>query len=201
MTELEVIEQLSNYKRLVARKKVLETYSVGAGITISRLNQDDQLQELHGKLRGMPSYMYLSKREQKLESVAHNYLKQYPAGVKSQQRAIPNIGDDIADTKLLRELKQKIEKVVAARGYEIRDDIDAVLDRVAELQDLQDKIQKIDNVLEALENYKPEYANLLRYHYLEDKSWSEVAFEMNISKDVFYRRRKKAIKEYENIAN
>ncbi|MCR8658954.1 DUF1492 domain-containing protein [Paenibacillus endoradicis] len=201
MTEQQVVEQLSNYKRLVARKRVLETYSVGAGITISRLNQDDQLQELHHKLRGMPSHMYLSKREQKLESVAHSYLEHYPAGVRSQEKAIPTIGNDAADTKLLKELKQKIEKVVAARGYEIRDDIDAVLDRVAELQNLQEDIQKIDNIIEALENYKPEYAELLRHHYLERRTWSDVAFEMNISKDVFYRRRKKAILEYAKLAN
>ena len=201
MMEQQVIQQLSSYKRLVARMRVLETYSVGAGITISRLNQDDQLQELHRKLKGMPSHKYLSKKEQELESVAHSYLTHYPAGVLSQERAIPTIGNDDADTKLLRELKQKIEKVVAARGYEIRDDLDAVLDRVAELQGLQEDIQKIDNVFDALERYKPDYAQLLRFHYLEDKSWSEVAFEMNISKDVFYRRRKRAIIEYEKLAN
>lgn len=74
-----VIDQLSEYRQSLARIKVLSSYSVGAGITISRLNEDDHLQELHRKLRGRPSYMYLSKREQKLETAAHTHLTEYPS--------------------------------------------------------------------------------------------------------------------------
>lgn len=50
--EQSVIEQLSQYRQKKARIQVLSNYSVGAGITVSRLNEDDQLQELHRKLRG-----------------------------------------------------------------------------------------------------------------------------------------------------
>ncbi|MEB9892982.1 RNA polymerase subunit sigma-24, partial [Bacillus cereus] len=80
--EQQVIEQLTGYRDIVGRLRVLETYSVGNGITVSRLNEDDHLQELHRKLRGLPSYMYLTAREQRLESIAHAYLTDYPAGTR-----------------------------------------------------------------------------------------------------------------------
>lgn len=199
MTEHEVIEQLSNYKRLQARLQVLSNYSVGAGITISRLNGDDQLQELHAKLRGLPTYMYLSKREQRLEAVAGAYLTKYPAGIKSQQRAIPSQGLDDEDTKLLKELKFKIQKVLAARGYDIRDDIDAVLDRVAELQDIQAELAHIDNVLAAVERYRPKYAELLRLRYLDEWPVVKVCEGMGISESTYRRWHNKAAAEYARL--
>lgn len=199
MTEQQAIEQLSTYHQKQARLQVLSTYSVGSGITISRLNQDDQLQELHRRLRGLPSYMYLNKHEQELESVAHAYLTRYPAGTRAQLAAVPTRGVDEEDEKLLQEIRGKIKKVIAARGWEM-DDLDAVLERVAEYQDLKTEIERIDTVLAALEAYKPEYAKLLRIHYLDGKPWDETARELNVSKDVFYRWRKKALEEYEKIA-
>ncbi|MGG1601119.1 RNA polymerase subunit sigma-24, partial [Paenibacillus naphthalenovorans] len=155
MIEQKAIEQLSQYRQKLARLQVLSTYSVGSGITISRLNQDDQLQELHRRLRGLPSYMYLNKHEQELESVAHAYLTRYPAGTRAQLAAVPTRGADEEDERLLRELRSKIKKVIAARGWEM-DDLDAVLERVAEYQDLKTEIERIDTVLAALEAYKPE---------------------------------------------
>lgn len=196
MTEQEVIEQLSNYKRQVARKQVLETYSVGAGITVSRLNQDDQLQELHQKLRGLPSYMYLSLKEQKLETIASVYLERYPSGIRSQQAAIPEQGIDNEDTNLLKELKRKIEKVFAARGYEIRDDIDAVIDRVTELQDLQEEINRIDEVLLALDKYKPDYVRLLKMRYIDTKPVKDIAEKLSVTERTFRRWNNDAIKEF-----
>ncbi|CAH8718460.1 hypothetical protein WDD9_005231 [Paenibacillus melissococcoides] len=86
--EQQVIEQLTGYRDIVGRLRVLETYSVGNGITVSRLNEDDHLQELHRKLRGLPSYMYLTAREQRLESIAHAYLTDYPAGTRKQRQAV-----------------------------------------------------------------------------------------------------------------
>lgn len=195
-----ILDLLSRYPEKRARLEVLSTYSVGAGITVSRLNEDDHLQELHRKLRGLPTYMYLNKREQKLESVAHAYLTRYPAGTKAQLAAIPKQGADEEDTKLLRELREKIRKVIAARGWDERDDIDEVLDRMAEFQDLKAEIEYVDNAMKALERYKPEYARLLRLHFIEGKSWSETADAMNISKDVFYRWKRKAIEEFTKIA-
>ncbi|MCR8656954.1 DUF1492 domain-containing protein [Paenibacillus endoradicis] len=196
MTEQELIEQLSNYKRLQARMQVLSSYSVGGGITVSRLNQDDQLQELHQKLRGLPSYAYLNKREQKLEKIAHTYLGYYPAGVKSQERVIPIQGIDDEDTKLLKELKHKIEKVVAARGYDIRDDLDAVLDRVAEYQDLQETILKIDMVLNAVEQVKRRYAELLRLRYIDEMAVAKVCERLGVSESTYKRWHRLAIVEY-----
>lgn len=196
-----IIEQLSKYRQKKARIKVLSSHSVGAGITVSRLNEDDQLQELHRRLRGLPSYMYLSTREQKLEQTAHVYLTRYPAGIRAQKEAIPIRGVDGEDDKLLRELREKIQKIIEARGYDVRDDIDGILERLAELQDLQEEVAKIETVLDALEQYKPDYAKLLRLHLIDGASWDKAIKELNISKDVFYRWRKRALTEYEKLAN
>ncbi|MED5019319.1 ECF-type sigma factor [Paenibacillus chibensis] len=196
-----VIEQLSQYRQKQARIKVLSTHSVGAGITVSRLNEDDQLQELHRRLRGLPSYMYLSAREQKLEQTAHAYLEQYPAGIRSQKAAIPTKGADAEDDRLLRELHDKIQKVIEARGYEVRGDIDEIMERLAELQDLQEEVNRIDTVLEALETYEPDYAKILRLQYLEGRSVVDVQAEMNLSKRTYWRKIAAAENEYKKLAH
>ncbi|GIP14380.1 hypothetical protein J40TS1_00220 [Paenibacillus montaniterrae] len=201
MTEQEAIEQLTNYKRLQARMHLLSNYSVGAGITVSRLNEDDQLQELHRKLRRLPSYMYLSKREQKLETVAHTYLQgKYPSGIQSQQRAVKVVGYDEEDTKLLQELRQKLAKVMAARGYDERADLDAVLERVAEYQDIQAELKQIDDVLTAIKKYKPDYERLLRIRYIEGLTAQETASKMRIAERTLRSWRTKAISEYIRLA-
>jgi len=200
VTEQQAIELLSSYRQKLARLQVLSTYSVGAGITISRLNEDDHLQELHRKLRGLPSYMYLSAKEQRLEATAHAYLERYPAGTRAQLAAVPREGADEEDEKLLRELRAKIRKVIAARGWDIRDDIDAVLDRLAEYQDLKAEIERVDTVLSALEQYKPDLAKVLRLIYIEGKTWGEAASEMSISTAAFYRRRRAALEKFAELA-
>ncbi|WP_439412727.1 hypothetical protein [Enterobacter ludwigii] len=200
-TEHQVIEQLSQYRQKKARIQALSTYSVGSGITVSRLNEDDQLQELHRRLRGLPSYMYLSGYEQKLENVAHAYMTYYPAGVKSQKQAVPVQVMDQEDTELLQDLRQKIQKVIEARGYDIRNGIEEIMERLTELQDLQAEVNRIDTVLDALGQYKPDYAKLLRLHLIDGVPWDRATKELNISKDVFYRWRKKALTEYEKLAN
>ncbi|AWP28731.1 RNA polymerase subunit sigma-24 [Paenibacillus sp. Cedars] len=199
-TEQQVIEQLSQYRQKKARIQALSTYSVGAGITVSRLNEDDQLQELHRKLRGLPSYMYLSGYEQKLENVAHAYMTQYPAGVKSQMQAIPVQVLDPEDTELLQELRGKIQRVIAARGYEIREGIEEIIERLTELQNLQAEVERIEAVLDALEQYKPDYAKIIWLHIIDSNPWENVTEQLNLSRPVFYRWRKKAIAEYERLA-
>ena len=200
MTEQQAVELLSRYRQMQARLQVLSTYSVGAGITISRLNEDDHLQELHRKLRGLPTYMYLSKHEQRLESVAHAYLTRYPAGTRAQLAAVPTRGADPEDEKLLHELREKIKKVIAARGWDEREDIDEVLDRLAEFQDLKAELSRIDTVLAALERYRPEYAKLLRLRYVEGKQPSEVAAELGIAERTFRSWKEKAEKEFARLA-
>lgn len=148
----------------------------------------------------MPSYLYLSKREQELETVAHIYLSRYPAGIKAQKRAVPAHAPDPEDTQLLQELRRKIQKVIAARGYDVREGIDEIIERLTELQDLQAEVGQIDTVLQALESYRPEYARIIQRHLIDEVAWEEVAKEMSLSKSVFYRWRKKAIEEYEKLA-
>jgi hypothetical protein len=193
------IEKLSQYRQMQARLQVLSTYSVGAGISVSRLNEDDQLQELHRKLRGMPSYMYLNKHEQHLETVANAYLTSYPAGTWAQLVAVPVKGADPEDEKLLWELRHKIKKVIEARGWDMRDDLDAVLERLAEFQDLKAEIERIDTVLEALEQYKPDYARLLRMRYVEGMTPAEVAAELRIAERTYRMWKLKAEQEFVNL--
>jgi len=200
MTEQQAIELLSSYRQKQARLQVLSSYSVGAGITISRLNEDDHLQELHRKLRGLPSYMYLSAKEQRLEATAHAYLERYPAGTRAQLAAVPTRGADPEDEKLLHELRAKIQKVIAARGWDVRDDIDAVLDRLAEYQDLRAEIERVDTVLAALETYEPAYARLLRATYVEGKETSEICGEFRISARTYWRKKAEAEREFARLA-
>ncbi|MFB6473331.1 DUF1492 domain-containing protein [Paenibacillus glucanolyticus] len=200
-TEQQVIEQLSQYRQKKARIQALSTYSVGAGITVSRLNEDDQLQELHRRLRGLPSYMYLSAREQKLESIAHAYLGgKYPSGIKMQKRAVSVDVMDDEDQKLLREVRGKIQKVIEARGYDIREGLDEIIERLTKLQDLQAEVERIEVVLDTLEQYKPDYANLLRLVFSEELKTAEVCDKLKISKTTFYDQKKKALAEYVYLA-
>lgn len=195
-----VIEQLGQYRQKQARIKVLSTHSIGAGITVSRLNEDDQLQELHRRLRGLPSYMYLSAREQKLEQTAHAYLERYPAGIRAQKAAIPTKGADAEDDRLLRELHQKIQKVIEARGYEVRGDIDEIMERLAELQDLQADIERLDFILNLLEGYRPKMAELLRKLYVDGLEPEEIGAQLGVTEKTVSRRRKEAEEEYLKLA-
>jgi hypothetical protein len=79
-----VIEQLREYKLISGRIKILEKTPIGYGLYLDTDNQDDKLQDLHRKLKNMPSHMYLNKSEQELESIAFAYLESYPLGVKAQ---------------------------------------------------------------------------------------------------------------------
>ncbi|GIP57894.1 ECF-type sigma factor [Paenibacillus woosongensis] len=198
--EQRAIEQLSQYRQKQARIQVLSTYSVGAGITVSRLNEDDQLQELHARLRRLPSYMYLSKREQQLELVANAYMDTFPSGIVAQKRAVPLNVPDEEDRKLLQELRRKIQKVIEARGYDVRDDIEAVLDRLAELQDLQTEVNRVDFLLETLRGYRPNDAYLLRLIYVEGMNNAEIAEISQVTERTIDRRRKTAESEYIKLA-
>lgn len=196
MNEQQAIDRLTQYRQKQARLRVLSKYSLGAGITVSRLNEDDHLQELHRKLRRLPSYLYLSSREQRLETTAHAYLTKYPAGTRSQLAAVPSRGADPDDDEELRQIREAIRKVIAARGWDLRDDIDDVLERVAEFQDLKAEITRVDSVLEALELYKPDYAKLLRLRYVEGMDIPAAAEKMRISRRTFERIRPLAIQEF-----
>ncbi|MEN1989846.1 RNA polymerase subunit sigma-24 [Paenibacillus hubeiensis] len=197
--EQKVIEQLTEYKAKKARLQALGTYKVGGGITISRLSEEDELQQLHRRLRGQPSYMYLSSKEQALETVAHTYLERYPAGTRAQLAAVPDIGLYEEDDPLLQQLRDKISKIIDARSG-CKSDLDEVLERLAELQDLQAEIERVDQVMQLLDNYSPGYANILRLAFFEKQSWQEIAGKLRISKAEYYRRREKAMRMYMKLA-
>ncbi|GGD95114.1 DUF1492 domain-containing protein [Paenibacillus nasutitermitis] len=194
--EQNAIDQLRSYKRLTARIKVLEKQPVGNGIYISSFRQDDQLQELHRQLRGLPSYMYLNKREQKLETTAHAYLNQYKTGTHSQLREVSGLSPaDEEDQKLLRELKGKIEKVIEARSG-VRSGYDDVIERISELQKIEQEKKQIEWAIEVLGEYKPEYAQLLRLEFMEDKNAAAMMDELGVSRSTLYNWRRKSIEEY-----
>lgn len=194
--EQHVIQQLTRYRDIIGRMRVLESYSVGNGITVSRLNEDDHLQELHRKLRNMPSYMYLSKHEQQLEATAHAYLASYPAGTRSQFYAVKDCtSSDDEERVMLEELQRKIRKVIEARtgtadGYE------ALLEQLAEYQDLKAEKKRICDVMDALGAQHPQLARLLQLRYVEELSVVEAAAELGIARRTFDRRRAVAIQKY-----
>ncbi|MCM3630508.1 RNA polymerase subunit sigma-24 [Paenibacillus glycanilyticus] len=162
-----------------------------------RLNQDDKLLALHQSLRGMPSYKYLTKREQKLERAANAYLSKQRNGLKSQLAEIPKETENEEDEMLLAELRGKIKNVIAARGYEdTRNDFEAVLDRITELQVLQEELSQIDTILLALECYKPNLSKLLRLRYVEGESVEETIGLLGIVERTYKRWRKQAIEQY-----
>lgn len=197
--EQQVIEQLSEYKAKQARLQALGTYKVGGGITISRLSEEDELQQLHRRLRGRPSYMYLSRKEQELETVAHTYLERYPAGTKAQLSEVPHVGLYEEDDSLLQQLRDKISKVIDSRSG-CKSDLDDVLERLAELQDLQAEIERVDQVMKLLEDYNPDYVELLKQAFVEKMSWQEITTITRVSKAEFYRRREKAMRMYLKLA-
>lgn len=192
-----VVERLEEYRQALARIKVLSSYSVGAGITISRLNEDDHLQQLHRKLRGRPSYLYLTKREQQLETVAHAHLTEYPAGTKAQLAAIPEMGIDPEDDHLLQELRRKIQKIIDSRQG-LDDGFSGVLNRLAALQDLQTEVRNVELVLE---NCKPEYVELLKLRYVEQLPVDNVAARMHITRRTYARWLKEALCEFERLSH
>lgn len=191
-----VIDQLRGYKRLVARIKYLEQLPVGYGMSVGSLYADDNLQTLHAKLRGLPSYMYLNKKEQEIETAAFSYLTEFPIGTRSQLHEVrQHKGADAEDEKLLRELQRKIQKVIEARigtakGYE------AVLERISELQDLETEKQQIDYALETLAEYEPGYAQLLRLRFVEGLKVEDYLKQQGISLRTYDRWRPKAIEEF-----
>ncbi|MBY9078290.1 DUF1492 domain-containing protein [Paenibacillus sp. HN-1] len=199
MTEDQAIEQLSSYRAKQARIQALGTYRVGGGIQISRLSEEDHLQQLHRRLRGLPSYLYLTKREQELEATAHAYLRFYPAGTRAQRAAIPDIGAYEEDDKLLQELRAKIAKVIDARGG-CKYDLDEVLERLAELQDLQAEVKRVDDLLAALAAYKPDHSLLLRLRYIDGLPTTQVAAKLHISEATYRRRKRRAIQELTQIS-
>lgn len=200
-SEQMVIDELTRYKDITGRIKVLETYSWSGGLLLKTINEDDRLQELHRKLRGMKSYMYLNKREQDIETVAHAYLTRYPAGTKAQLNEVRQCRSlDPEDEKLLRELEGKIRKVIEARGNNTLDNMQELLEQMSELQDLQLERDRIDSILSIMDGRHKHLADLLRYHYVDGMMWDEAAKALNITKNIFYKWRPIAIEKYAFLA-
>jgi hypothetical protein len=197
--EKAVIEQLSEYNTLCGRIKVLEKYPIGNGMYLESSKDDDKLQDLHRQLKGIPSYMYLTAREQRLETAAHAYLSDYPLGTKSQLQAVTSsVGVNDDDRKYLKELGKKVGRVIDARKGAV-DGFDGVLERLCELQELTAKKEWVDHVLETMEEYKPQYAELLRLRYIGESFVSEVAEKMSIHRDTYRVWHRKAIREYARL--
>lgn len=196
--EQHALEQLQAYKRLFTRIQVLETYPVaGGGILLSTIAEDDRLQELHNKLRGLPSYMYLSKRDLKLEETANAYLTRYPAGTKAQLNEVKSrIPVNEEDEKLLKELAGKIQKVIDTRGGGPVDDFEALFERISELQELEDQRSYFESTLNTLEAYKPKYGQILRLQFVKFMEPLDIAEELGVSVPTLYKWRKSAVREY-----
>lgn len=196
--ENEIINQLKGFKSLCGRIRVLESEPVGMGFTVSRTSED-KLQELHGVLRGLRPHMYLSQREQDLNTAAHAHLSRYPAGIASQHREVAQQqGVDAEDSHDLRDLTRRVQKVREARSM-TRDGYSGVDDKLTELQDKMFERNRIANILEALSEIRPEYTALLRNRFIEGKSVKEVTLMLCISTSTYDRWRDRAFKEYAKL--
>jgi len=200
------IERLSKYREHLARIRVLSTYSVGSGITLSRISETDELKQLHERLRPQRTYMYLSQREQELEAVAHAKLGRYPAGTRAQLQEVTKAlteaieeGGDEEEIKHLESLRRAVKRVSKAREGEMRE-VDKVINNLAELQDLQAEVNRLDMILSQLETYAPQAVKLLRIHYIEGKTPDESAESLGIVRQTFYTWRKEAVQAFNNLA-
>jgi hypothetical protein len=194
--EESAIEELKGYKGLVGRVKVIEKYPIGNGMYLESNNPDDKLQDLHKQLKEIPSYMYLNGYEQGIEQTTFEYLTKFPLGTRSQLQAVRNIPTaDEEDDKRLGTLQRKIKKIMDARRGDT-DGFKGVLDRLNEMQGLQDQINRIDHILDVMDDYKPHYARLLKLKYLEDHTVEVVAEKLSISRKTYERWRPKAVEEY-----
>lgn len=198
----EVIKLLQDYQDTIARIKVLKLQPLGMGYyTVADAAKDDKLMELHKQLRGLPSYMYLTPREQQLESSAHMHLTRYPAGIQSQYREVAGLkDDDPEEAHRLHELRESIGKVLEARTCQ-PEGIDEVLERMTELQGLEAKREYYNNALEVLDERFPGYGRLLHFRYAEGKAPAEIMQEMQASKTTYYRWEQEAIAELSKILN
>ncbi len=191
-----VIDQLREYKLISGRIKILEKTPIGFGMYLDSNNTDDKLQDLHRKLKGMPSHMYLNKSEQELESIAFAYLESYPLGTKAQMNEVKSIQVwDSDDRKQLKKLQSKIAKVIDARSGQTHG-IKGVEQRISELQDLQRKIDQMDLALDTVERIKPLHGKLLRLRYIEKTPVDDIAYELHISRKTYDRWRPVAVEEY-----
>ncbi|WP_018887481.1 antiterminator Q family protein [Paenibacillus massiliensis] len=81
-----------------------------------------------------------------------------------------------------------------------RSDIDEIIDRLTELQDLQADIQRLDFILDKLEEYKPYAATLLRWVYVEGMELKEITEKLELSESTVRRRIRVAEGEYAMLA-
>jgi len=197
--EKDVIEQLQGYKRLCGRIKMLHMQPIGMGMSIEHDGSEDALIALHKKLKGLPTYTYLTEKQQKLEITAYAYLEKYPLGTKAQLSEVKrHDGADAEDKANLKELARQIQKVIDARAGEGKG-YEAIMRRLDELQSAMDEKELIDSTLLSIGEYKPHYAALLRFRYIEGYSVAEVTSELIISTSTFDRWREKAVVEYAGL--
>ncbi len=199
-TEQKVIAHLQRYRDVCNRIKVLSCYSVGAGITINRLSEDDELQQLHAQLRGKPSYMYLSKREQDLMSAATANMTSYPAGTRAQLYEVAHTHSaDPIEERRLRELEKSVRKVIEARTG-VAEGFEGVLSKVTELQDLMAERDNTNAIFEVMRESQSNLADLLHLRYVQEQKVQDVSLALSIERRTFIRWHNRAIDEFSKLA-
>ncbi|MEV2824446.1 DUF1492 domain-containing protein, partial [Paenibacillus larvae] len=105
---------------------------------------------------------------------------------------------DEEDAKNLRDLQNKIRKVIKARTGVV-DGYEAILEQLAEYQDLQAEKTRIDSVLQVMEQQESHLADLLRLRYIEGCGISKATKKMNISRSTLYRWVPEALGKYAKL--
>lgn len=199
-TEQKVINHLQRYRDVCGRITVLSKYNVGGGITINRLSEDDELQQLHAQLRGKPSYMYLSMREQDLVNATTANMERYPAGTRSQLHEVARThSTDPLEESRIRKVERSIKRVLEARmgqseGY------DGVLDLLGELQDLLAEKDHTDTVFEVMRVHNSNWADLLDLRYVQKRQIRDITQIMGIVPRTYHRWNDSAIEEFAKLS-
>ncbi len=199
-TEQKVIAHLQRYRDVCGRITVLSKYNVGAGITINRLSEDDELQQLHAQLRGKPSYMYLSMREQDLVNATTANMERYPAGTRSQLHEVARThSTDPLEESRIRKVERSIKRVLEARmgqseGY------DGVLDLLGELQDLMAERDNTDVVFDEMRKHNSNLVDLLKLRFVDGRQIDDIVAILNVTVPTYVRWRRKGIKEFAKIS-
>ncbi|SCW57267.1 Protein of unknown function [Paenibacillus tianmuensis] len=100
-----------------------------------------------------------------------------------------------AEQEALRSTEAKVKALLegllgTSDGYQ------GILARITELQELERQKERMEHALDALDDLKHEYAQVLKLLYLDGNEPHDIACDLGISLSTFYGWRRKALKEY-----
>ncbi|MBU7318638.1 DUF1492 domain-containing protein [Paenibacillus oleatilyticus] len=100
-----------------------------------------------------------------------------------------------ADQEALRSAEAKIKALLEGQ-MGTSDGYQGILARVSELEELGRQKEQMERAMDALDDFKHEYAQVLKLLYVDGNEPHDIACDLGISLSTFYGWRRKALKEY-----